>query len=318
MKIILKYKHIIFSFFFISLICCGQKKTEEILNQDNIKKVSEIYKEVRLYDYNPSYTLHINKAGGFSYEFLINDYPVDKKYETGTRTGSIPINPAILKSGIQTITVRMTPPIDENFDMGALINPNYSELEFRITKGDYSKDKGSEHKEVLKYTMSKLKESLPYYEIKLKFNADDIPYNLNGWNNSVDLHKEEEDALKREVEKFYEELIKLYESKDVNQIAGKYYNRVLELQQVGFENKPNDTQIIIDEWIKDVNDTKPFIFNDYEIKFYGNGKMVCLIKNDKYYRNFSSLMREDDKGNYTTYGLILHRPKLGAPLEVIR
>jgi hypothetical protein len=45
-------------------------------------------------------------------------------------------------------------------------------------------------------------------------------------------------------------MINTYEEKNVNTLAEQYYNRTLELQQAGFENKPEDTQIIIDEWIK--------------------------------------------------------------------
>jgi hypothetical protein len=305
--------------FSISLSSCAQKeiKKENIMNQENIQKTVNIYKEVKLYDYNPSYTLHINKAGGFSYEFLVNDYPIDKKYESGTRTGSFPINPALLSSGIQKITIRMTPPVDKNYNMGKLIDPNYSELEFRVTKGDYKRDKASQHVEVFKYSMPTLKEPLPYYEINLQFDAK-LPYQLKGWRHSVDLSKEDKEKLQSEVEKFYKDLINTYEAKNINALAGSYYNRTLELQQAGFENKPDDTQIIIDEWIKDVNDTRPFIFNQYQMKFYGNSKMVALVKTDKYYMNFSSLMREDAEGNYTCYGLMLHRPKTGGPLEVIR
>lgn len=305
--------------FSISLLSCAQKeiKKENVMNKENIQKIVSIYKEVKLYDYNPSYTLHINKAGGFSYEFLVNDYPVDKKYESGTRTGSFPINPALLKSGMQKLTIRMTPPVDKNYDMSNLIDPDYSELEFRVTKGDYKKDKASQHVEVFKYSMPKLKEPLPYYEINLQFEAK-LPYQLKGWENSVDLSKEDKEKLKLEVEKFYKEMINTYEEKNVNTLAEKYYNRTLELQQAGFENKPEDTQIIIDEWIKDVNDTRPFVFDQYQMKFYGNGRMVALVKTDKYYINFSSLMREDADGNFTSYGLILNRPKAGGPLEVIR
>ena len=39
---------------------------------------------------------------------------------------------------------------------------------------------------------------------------------------------------------------------------------------------------------------------------------------DKYYLNFSALMREDSNGDYTQYFMYLHRPSPGAPLEVIR
>jgi len=80
-----------------------------------------------------------------------------------------------------------------------------------------------------------------------------------------------------------------------------------------------ESQIVVDEWIKDVNDARPFIFDQYIPRFYGDGKMVALVKTDKYYINYSSLMREDpESGKAVEYGLILYRPKPGAPLEVIR
>jgi hypothetical protein len=42
-------------------------------------------------------------------------------------------------------------------------------------------------------------------------------------------------------------MIITYKKKNANTLAGQYYNQTLELQQAGFENKPEDTQIIIDE-----------------------------------------------------------------------
>lgn len=39
---------------------------------------------------------------------------------------------------------------------------------------------------------------------------------------------------------------------------------------------------------------------------------------DKYYLNYSALMREGKDGKAVQYYMFLHRPKPGAPLEVIR
>ncbi|MGJ8658939.1 MAG: hypothetical protein ACSHWV_03735 [Cellulophaga fucicola] len=49
--------------------------------------------------------------GACSYEVLINDIRVDSFFErlNGTTSGSIPINPYILKTGWQTWTIRVYP-----------------------------------------------------------------------------------------------------------------------------------------------------------------------------------------------------------------
>jgi hypothetical protein len=303
----------------LSLSSCGQKqkiKKEEIMTQQNIEKIRNIYKEIKTYDYNPSYTLHMN-AGGLSFEVLINGNPIFSHYDSGNITGSIPINPSLINSGKQKIKIIITPETDENYSTKLLIDPNDVSFDFTIDCGDYGREKVKDFHEVFKYKMPKLKESLPIYELNLEFEAK-VPYALNGWTHSVDLSKEDKQKLLKEVEAFYNEIINDYKNRDINRLADKYYNRVFELQQASYGNKRNDVQDIIDNWIIDANDDKPFILDQYQMKFYGDGKMVALVKTDKYYKNFSSLMREDKEGNYSCYGLILHRPTEGAPLEVIR
>ncbi|PAM93916.1 hypothetical protein B4N84_16740 [Flavobacterium sp. IR1] len=120
------------------------------------------------------------------------------------------------------------------------------------------------------------------------------------------------------MEDFYKNIIQDYENQNVNALASKYYKRQFEVAQTNYQTKIYDSQIVADAWVKNVNDSKPFIFNQYMLRFFGNGKMVALVKTDKYYINYSSLIREDNKGNYSCYDLMLHRPKPGAPLEVIR
>ncbi|PAM93913.1 hypothetical protein B4N84_16725 [Flavobacterium sp. IR1] len=289
------------------------------MNEENVKKVTNIYNQVKTYNYNPSYTLHIEKAANFTFEALINDFPVFEEYNPQIITGSMPINQAILKSGKQKLTIRMTPPVDKNYNMGHEIDMENIALKLSINYGEYVLEKVNEFKEALRYELPAQKGKLPYYEVNLEFDAI-APYenDIEGWQNGVDLTKEDKDKLLKEVEDFYKELIKYYDAKDVNALASKYYKRQFEIAQSHYQTKIYDSQIVVDAWMKNVNDTKPFIFNQYVMRFFGNGKMVALVKTDKYYINYSSLMREDAKGNYTYYGLMLHRPKPDAPLEVIR
>ncbi|OXA94094.1 hypothetical protein [Flavobacterium hercynium] len=305
-----------------SLMVCAQKKQinkEDIMNEESIKKVTNIYNQVKRYKYNPSYTLHIEKAANFTFEVLVNDYPMFIEYNPHVMSGSKPINHAILKPGKQKLTIRMTPPVDKEYNMGHEIDMENITLKLSINYGEYVLQKVSEFKEALRYELPQQKGKLPYYEVNLEFDAI-APYqnDIEGWQNGVDLTKEDKDKLLKEVEDFYKELIKYYDAKDVNALASKYYKRQFEIAQSHYQTKIYDSQIVVDAWMKNVNDTKPFIFNQYVMRFFGNGKMVALVKTDKYYINYSSLMREDAKGNYTYYGLMLHRPKPGAPLEVIR
>ncbi|MDM1044649.1 hypothetical protein HX004_06185 [Myroides sp. 1354] len=308
----------------LSLTSCAQKKVnkEDIMTMEHVQNVLNSYKIIKTYDYNPDYTLHIEKAANYTFELLVNDFPVFINYDPGALTGSIPINEAILQAGQQSITVRMTPPVNEEFNMSASIDLALAELKLAVEYGDYGREKTADFKEVFRYELPALKGEVPTYEIKLHFEAPLVPYenDIIGWQQSVDLSQEDEGALFQEVEAFYKEMIALYETtRDVNGLAAKYYKRRKDIAQCYYSNKAWKAQKIIDEWIKDVNDERPFLFSGYVMKLYGNGRLVKLAKiDDKYYLNYSALIREDEDGNAVQYYMFLHRPKPGAPLEVIR
>ncbi|MDM1551090.1 hypothetical protein [Empedobacter falsenii] len=306
----------------IALVSCAQTETKKYktMTENYIAKTENIYKTVKIYDYNPQYTLHLS-AANFTFEVLINDFPVQKNYDPGIVTGSMPINEALLKSGKQKLTIRMTPPVDEEYNMGKEIDFSIAELKLSINYGEYGKQKVKEFKEALKYEMPQRQEKLPYYEISLEFDAPVVAYenDVKGWKESVDLSKEDKHKLQKEVEDFYKEMIAIYENKDINTLAAKYYNRQKELAQIYFSNQPGKSKILIEEYNKDVLESRPFIFSDYILKYYGNGRIIQLVKTDKYYLNFSALMREDPKTEKAVvYGMYLQRPEPDAPLEVIR
>ncbi|MCG8734791.1 hypothetical protein G1K90_12495, partial [Tenacibaculum finnmarkense] len=98
-------------FFVVSLGCAQNKKdkksmqTKEITTGNFIQRMKE---EVKLYDNQPMYLLRINQEY-CTYEVLINDFPVYENYDLGVNATGIKINKAILKSGEQTVTLRMYP-----------------------------------------------------------------------------------------------------------------------------------------------------------------------------------------------------------------
>ncbi|AYN03697.1 hypothetical protein [Flavobacterium sp. 140616W15] len=54
-------------------------------------------------------------------------------------------------------------------------------------------------------------------------------------------------------------------------------------------------------------------FSKYSLKFYGDGRLITL--EDK---NGDSPLYYEDKDYKRIFGILLHRPKSGSPLEVIR
>ena len=138
---------------FAFLFSWAQKQInkEDIMNEENVKKVTNIFNQVKMYEYNPTYTLHIEKAANFTFEALVNDFPVFEEYNPHIVTGSIPINQAILKSGKQKLTIRMTPPVDKNYIMGKEIDMENIVLKLSINYGEYWKEKVAQFKEALRY-----------------------------------------------------------------------------------------------------------------------------------------------------------------------
>jgi hypothetical protein len=318
----MKLKTIITTVFIsMSLVSCAQKKeikTEEIMNEPNVQKVLNTCKEIKTYKYNPVYILHMNTAAGFSFELLINDQLFYTRYESGTLTGSMPLVDVILKSGKQRIKIRMFPPVDDNYVMKPLIEPKDVGLEFRIVYGDEKRDKPDAFHEVFNYKLPRFEQPLPYYEVNLEFEAK-VPYELEGWAGGVDLTQEDKEELQKEVEEQYRKVIKMYESGDVNGLAGIYYKRQKDMGQALYENKKEDYEELIGAWVTQINREQAFELNDYELRFFGDGKMVALLKSipGKFY-DVSALFSRNKKGGWRAYDLFLYRPYPGAPLEVIR
>lgn len=293
---------------------------EDVIKKENVDKVANIYKGVKTYKDNSMCCLTI-LAVNFSFELLVNDCPILSNYAPGVVTRTITMDNAILKSGVQTITLRMTPPIKEGFNMDSVLDFSTIDLDIMLDYGDSDNLKSCDYKVVSNYPLPK-EGKLPYYEVNLTFNAPIVAYenDIIGWENSVDLSKENREDLLKEVEAFYREMIDLYSvSRDVNGLASKYYNKLLDLSKCYNMKEKSDFERYIDEWVGDVNDQSAFAFSGYEMKFYGNGRLVKLVKvKDKRYLHANALMRVDSEGIYVDYDIILHRPKTGAPLEIIR
>ncbi|WFO16784.1 hypothetical protein M601_003010 [Cellulophaga baltica 4] len=140
---------------FFTLLGCAQQpkglKTTtalptaiEDINSENI--VAAITTKVKQYDEEPLYYLRIGKENCII-EVLVNDMPVYKSYELSNLASPLEINHNILKSGTQTVTVRMYPVgdlIKEAYEYGETITQlgNASNVSIKVIKLDKKRSHG--------------------------------------------------------------------------------------------------------------------------------------------------------------------------------
>ncbi|MGJ8658940.1 MAG: hypothetical protein ACSHWV_03740 [Cellulophaga fucicola] len=272
--------------------------------------------------------------GACSYEVLINDMRVDYFFGrlNGTTSGSIPINPYILKTGWQTWTIRVYPEWKDRsyFDTngiseGALVELQINKYKFK-PNGDvetlYESEKFERKKTEGDYDAKFPDAGKPYVEYKGKFYAE-VPYELEGWSNSQDLSKEDKDELFEELLKEYNTYRDLTRNKELPEIARNIHKMKKE-RAITNSDSNEEVQETIANFIKLWGqDMTMYPIENVALKMYGNGKVVALERFDV--RGETPLIGqywlEKDGGKHDTanvFSLFFHRPKGSSKLEVIR
>ena len=258
------------------------------INKDNV--VAETLKSINHYDKEPMYFIRPIQ-NNCTYEILVNDFPVYDDFESLEILATpVEINGAILKSGEQTITVRMYPVGDllkDNYDIGETITTLLDNTSMKVEVVKYDayniSHKLSDEKTVLKHysptkgsTKKFIGAGLPYYEYTFSFNAE-VPYENEGWLNGEDLTKFEKKKLESEVVEAYNDFKSIHSNNDIDNFTRLEYDYILRSCVAYYRNK----KYIKNLWNEHV---EPLSFKNkeyqkienYEMKFYGNNRIVCL------------------------------------------
>lgn len=287
---------------------CSQNKKEEKMQEKN--NLSELYKKIKVYKEQPEYWIFIH-SNNCSYTATINDMPVYTDFNDGSmKSLSFPLNPLLPNSGPYILKLRLLPKQDENFNLGSKIEKD-SKIQIKI-----SRSANKEEKIILDETVSVNESGLPVIEKNFNFNID-VPYSVAGWSKGTDLKNEDEEKLTKEVAEFYLKMMNLYEKKQIAEISNLYYHRQLENAQSLYSSTKEDSDKLVAKLNQDVNQVQNFKLEDYKLQFYGNGKVVGLIRTDGEFLGKSAFLGLTDE-DFFIYSLLLHRPKSGASLEVIR
>ncbi|MFC6268186.1 hypothetical protein [Frigoriflavimonas asaccharolytica] len=279
----------IYSLLFMQLICCGQntntnKDMTNNITSDNI--AAKVMENVKRYPQEPMYMLRINQ-NYCTYEILVNDYPVENNYDLGAFATPIYINEAILKSGGQTVTVRMYPigdllqkaygedkPFFKNLEGGSSVSIEV------IKVNDWKNYQMKDEQTIMVHQSPGFEDNKlpaagsPFYEYTFSFNAQ-VPYENEGWSKGVDLRKLDQNKLKQKVLAYYKNVQKIFEDEDADAKAQAEFGQLLRRAQSNYWDVKY-TQETWDEYKESLKfKDKTFQpIENYEVQFYGNGRII--------------------------------------------
>ncbi len=251
--------------------------------------VDRMLKEVKYYDKEPMYFIR-PVQNNCVYEILVNDVLMYKDYSLEVLATPIEINSGILKSGEQTLTVRMYPLgnlLKDNYGTGNTITTLLDNTSIKIEVVKYDayniSHRLSDEKTVLThYSPTKegskkfIGSGLPYYEYTFSFNSE-VPYHIEGWQNSQDLTAFDKEELEAQVKKYYKQVKEIYLTEDIDALARINFGSYLMTAQCNYFIKENIKEMIssLEKKVK----YKEKDFGDLENKkltFFGNGKVIGL------------------------------------------
>lgn len=198
-----------------TLVSCGQNNkinnmtTTKYTQQD----ILDLYKSVKHYEDEVHYGVRI-KSANCNFQIHIND---KKVFETRkNKIGSVingayaPINYGLLKSGLQQISIKMLPPVVDRKTEIKHLKLGNAQLDIEIVADDFIEGKSTGEYPIYEWESPKevkfikkegiempyfTQPELPYFEHKDTFNAE-VPFTINGWNESVVLFTNDTEKLK--------------------------------------------------------------------------------------------------------------------------
>jgi hypothetical protein len=310
-----------------SLGACQQKQSSgtTIKSQDKNmdQKMLDIYKQVKTYDYNPWYEVEFSQDA-CGYEILINDVPLHRYLLFGSANEQrIQVNDHILTTGKQEITIRLFPPqlSDDSW------SPTFVDVtKFKI-KVLHRKPEASleDYKQVFEFstpnkpgTENFLASGQKVFEFKGSFDAE-VPYQLEGWRNSKDLSKENQDELLKEAVAAYNNFRNVLIKKDVNAYAALMYDKEVELAKAFYWDTPADSKERWDDMSGTVRAKREILpLKDFKMVLYAGGKVLALQPTSEMYKDYLSAIHAQTEEEDIQVSFLLHKKAGSNELTPIR
>jgi len=261
------------------------------------------------------------------YELYINDIKADCDY-VGANSG-VDMNPYILKNGKYKVKLRIFPA----FKAGEKLIASKDIKNSNISFGSYIRNKETD--EILNYEDKPLPITaptidVPYFEQEWEVELTDLPYELEGWSKGQDLRKWDKKELEKKVVEYYQKLWRILNNgegekyvevwKKADQELFSYYYTTQERYLKLVENTIED----VEEYCKGTM----IPLEDYEMKLYAEGKLVCLERktHTREFNNhspldikgWSPLISKGEKSGAADYPVKLYLPEGSNEFVIIR
>lgn len=232
---------------------------------------------------SPLYTIdpHIYCSG----TILINDIPVIDWYGEETKSGGylggIDINHVLLQSGTYKVVGKMFP----RNGMKTLTQDEALLIDFFCADADPRIWKSSKYKfhPKIESPWDGLSENInyPYFEIATEIEVE-LPFVLDGWQNSVDLSKLDKNILKEKVLEYYRQIHMVLREHNASKFL-ELSKEKQRLQEQAFYFNEQRRQSFKQSLIALFNqnlELEPLNENELKLEFMGYGKLVRLMKID--------------------------------------
>ena len=243
---------------------------------------------------------------------------------------AIDLNPYVLKNGKYKIKLQIFP----LFRKGDTLVAKKNILDCQLFFGSYIRNKKTD--EILNYKADIAlpiiapSTDVPYFEQEWEVEITDLPYELEGWSKGQDLRKWDKDKLEKKVVAYYQKLWHILNNgeggewtkltqKRINETAIFYYESQEENQEAIKNNQQNIEKYCTNNMIP---------LEDYEMKLYAEGKLVCLERktHTKEFNNkspldikgWSPLIRKGKKSGAGYYNILLYLPIDSNEFVIIR
>jgi hypothetical protein len=232
---------------------------------------------------NPYYQLNHNSF--CTTEVYVNDVMVvsftGEETKGKTRlTGMIPINQVLLQSGKYKVVGKMSPRNGEKY---LTENNAYLGIEFFLCNMPNCKETSITFHPKIESPWDGLSENIkfPYFEIVTEIEVE-LPFVLDGWQNSIDLSKMDESLLMRQVLEYYRQIHAVLKEHNASKFL-ELSKEKMKLQEQAFYFDEERKKSFLDGAIALFSqnlEIEPLIESELNLEIMGYGKLVRLMKKD--------------------------------------
>ena len=208
---------------------------------------------------------------------------------------AIDLNPYVLKNGKCKIKLKIFPLFRRGDTLVTVENIMRCNLFF----GSYIRNK--ETNEILNYKADVAlpivapKVDVPYFEQEWDVELTELPYELEGWSKGQDLRKWDKDKLEKKVVAYYQKLWRILNNGEGERYMDLWKQADQELMFYDYETDYDSIYKEESEEIKNNCTDNMIYLEDYEMKLYAEGKLVCLERKT-HTREFNNYSPLDIKG----------------------